>query len=490
MFNTKKTVILVLVGLMVLSLVGAVGFAAKKTAVPLKVCLPSSSWGNSADPGLLEEVKKYMEKQTNTTINMIAPPMNTYSDKINVLLASGDIPDVFRVTKAMVNVHTFTQRGYTADITKLVKKNKIFDKVDPKYFNYMKVNGVVRAIPLAKENEKFIWLRKDLANGYGVKLSSTPTTEEFYNEMKKVKDRIPLTYPKFLDNLPFFYHTFGVYDEFIKDKKGKYYDVFNTPEMRECLTYLNKLYKEGVLDKEFPTNDNTVLRNNLISGKAVANIDYDNRYFYYNAEITRLDPNAKPDLQPIFMLKGPKGLGGTLNEACSDALAVSSKSKNPEAAVNLIGWAYYTVDGQKVMQVGLPGKHYVVENGAAKLTPQAEAGGMSLDLTQLMKRHVELEDLQKGFGFPFPNEENLKTYYSLVKDVSKYTGRKEVISVGQSAIYDKVGPSLIKKRQEIALQAIIGNMTVENAFKEYEAFFKSINGDQIIKELNTKKKAQ
>lgn len=486
MLKAKKTIILVLIGLMVLSLVSAVGFSAKKP-VPLKVCLPSSSWGNSADPGLMEEVKKYMEKQTNTKIEMIAPPMNTYSDKINVLLASGDIPDVFRVTKAMVNIHTFTQRGYTAPLDKYIKK-KAFNDIDPKYFDYMRVNGVVRGIPMAKEAEKFIWLRKDLADGYGVKLSSTPTTEEFYNEMKKIKDRIPFTFPKFLDNLPFFYHTFGVYDEFIKDKKGKYYDVFNTQEMRDCLTYLNKLYKEGILDKEFPTNDNTVLRNNLISGKAVANIDYDTRYFYYMTEIQRLDPNAKPNLQPIFMIKGPKGFGGTLNEAIQDAIAVSSKSKNPEAAVDLIAWAYFTVDGQKAMQVGLPGKHYVVENGVAKLTPQAEAGGMSLDLQQIMKRQVPMEDLLKGFGFKFPNQEKFNSYYNLVKDVSKYTGRKEVISMGQSAIYDRVGPSLVKKRQEIALKAIIGTVSVDEAFKEYEAFFKSINGEQIIRELNTKKK--
>src|SRR5690606_16840302 len=131
--------------------------------------MPSSSWGGSADPGLLEEVKKYMEEQNKVKIEMIAPPMNTYSDKINVLLASGDIPDVFRVTTAMVNIHSFTQRGYTAALDQYVKKNKAFNKIDPKYFNYMRVNGIIRGIPLALESEKFIWLRKDLADGYGVK---------------------------------------------------------------------------------------------------------------------------------------------------------------------------------------------------------------------------------------------------------------------------------------------------------------------------------
>ncbi len=481
---SKKVILLMLVVLVATLSVSAVSFSAKKP-VPLTVCLPSSSWGGSNDPGLMEEVKKYIEQKTNTTIKAISPPLNTYSDKINVLLASGDIPDVFRINKAMVNVHTFTVRGYTAALDKYIKKNKAFKDIEPKHFNYMRVNGSIRALPKGQESEKVIWMRKDLLDQYGVKLSSTPTTEEFYNEMKKVKDRIPLTFPKFLDNLPFFYHSFGVYDEFIKDKKGKYYDVFNTEDMRECLRYVNRLYRDGVLDKEFPTNDNSVLRNNLISGKATANIDYDIRYFYYMSEIARVDPTAKPDLKPIFKLIGPKGFGGTLNEACTDAEGISSKSKYPEAAVNLVAWMNYTAEGIKGTRLGIPGKHYTIENGIGKLTPLAESGGQAFELTNLMKLHQPIEKL--GLGFKFPNEENSQVYYNLTKDINKHTGRKEVISLGQSVIYDRVGPALIKKRQEVALKIIIGTVSIADGYKEYDNFFKSINGEQLLKELNSKK---
>ena len=481
--NCKKLACLMMVVVLIVLSVSMVALSAKKP-VPLTVCFPSSSWGGSNDPSLMEEVKKYIEKETNTSIRMIAPPLNTYSDKINVLLASGDIPDIFRANKAMVNVHTFSVRGYTAALDKYIKRNKIFEKIDPKYFDYMRVNGVIRAIPKAQEAEKVIWARQDLLDKYGVKLSSTPTTEEFYNEMKKVKDRIPFTFPKFLDNLVFFYHSFGVYDEFIKDNKGKYYDVFNTEDMRECLRYVNRLYKEGILDKEFPTNDNSALRNNLISGKATANIDYDVRYFYYMSEISRLNPNTKPNLKPIFKLVGPKGYGGTLNEACQDADIISSKSKYPQEAVNLVAWMNYTPEGIKITRLGIPGKHYVVENGIGKLTPLAEAGGQTFELTNLMKLHVPLEKLD--LGFKFPNEENSQIYYKLTKDIGKHTGRKEIISFGQSPTYDRFGPSLIKKRQEIALRIIIGTVTVEDGFKEYENFFRSINGERILKELNSK----
>ena len=240
------------------------------------------------------------------------------------------------------------------------------------------------------------------------------------------------------------------------------------------------------MDKEFPTCDNATLRNNLVSGKAAANVDYDNRFFYYNNEIARLDPNAKPNLQPIFRLVGPNGAGGTLNEAMTDAFAVSPKSKNPQAAVDFIAWMVGTADGIKAYRFGLPGKHYVVENGMLKLTPQALSGGMTLDQSNLLKQFVDFD--QMNFEGKFPNSEMTAVYNNMVvKEVSKYSGPKHVIPAGASAIYDSVGPSLVKKRQEIALKIIIGTVSIEDGFKEYESYFKSINGDQLIKELNTKK---
>jgi putative aldouronate transport system substrate-binding protein len=478
---------LILFCLLVVSLISTVSFAAKKPPVTLTVCLPG--WSGSTDPALQEETKKYMELQNNIIIKMIFIPMSSYSDKLNVLLASGDYPDVYQVTKAMVNVQAFATKGYAMDIDKYVKKNKICKTVIPKkYFDYLRVNGKVYAMPRAREQEKVIWLRRDIADKYGVKLSSTPTTEEFYNEMKKITEGIPFSFPKFLDNLPFFYASFGTYDEINKNKKGKYVDTFNSPEMKECLTYLNKLYKDGILDKEFPTTDNAVLRNNLISGKAAANIDYDNRFFYYNSEIARLDPNAKPNLQPIFKLVGPKkDSGGTLNEAMQDAFAVGPKCKNPQAAVDFIAWMVGTAEGIKAYRFGLPDKHYTVENGMLKLTPQALAGGMSLDQSNLLKQFVDFD--QMGFEGQFPNAELTSVYNNMVvKEVSKYSGPKYIIPAGASAIYDNVGPSLVKKRQEIALKIIIGTVSVEDGYKDYENYFKSINGEQMLKELNTKKK--
>jgi putative aldouronate transport system substrate-binding protein len=483
MSRIKKSVSLILVGLLVLCLASVIGFTAK-APVTLTVCLPG--WSGATDPGLQEETRKYMSEKNNIIIKMIYIPMNSYKDKLPVLLASGDIPDVYQVTQAMVNVQAFATKGYAANIDRYVRKTKLYKQIPTKYFDYMSVNGKIYGVPRSKENEKVIWVRKDITDKYDVKLSNIMTTEEFYTEMKKVKDGIPFSFSKFLDNLPFFYNAFGTYDEFHKNNKGKYIDTFNSPEMRECLKYVNRLYKDGIIDREFPTCDNGTLRNNLISGKAASAFDYDNRYFYFNNEIPRLDPNAKPNLFPIFALKGPKGQLGSFNEGTSDAFAVSPKSKHMKEAVDLIAWMVGTADGIKAYRFGLPGKHYTVANGELKLTPLAEAGGMTLDQSNLIKLFVDFDDMQ--FEGKFPNSELTSVYNKMVvKEISKYTGPKYVVPAGLSTIYDNVGPSLVKKRQELALKMIIGNESIEDGFKEYEAYFKSINGVQLLKELNTKK---
>lgn len=483
MSGIKKNATILILSLLVILFICAIGYSAPKPA-PLTIAMPT--WGGSADPLLMEEVKKEMERQTNTTIKMIAPPANSYSDKLNVLLSSGDIPDVFRINKAMVNVHTYTTRGFATPLDKYIKKSSHLKDVDPKYFDYMRSSkGYIYALPRLKEQQKIIWTRKEILDQYNVKLSSTPTTEEFLKEMSKVNKNsniIPFTHSKFLDNLPFLYSSFGAYPEFIKDKKGKYYDGFNTPEMKEAHRYINRMYKMGVIDREFPTNDNSTMRNKLISGRAASALDYDNRYFYYRDGISRVTPDIQVDLFPIFKLVGPNGHGGTLNEAIQDAYMVGATSKHKQAATDFIAWMCYTAEGIKTVMLGVPGKNYVIKNGIGVPTPQSEAGGQTVSMNSVLGMFVDVEDLK--LGFKFSDQDQFSKYLNLTKDINKHTGPKHVIPAGNSQLYDRYSATLNKKRQELGLKMILGNTTIEDAYKEYEAFFASINGNRILNELN------
>jgi hypothetical protein len=136
-----------------------------------------------------------------------------------------------------------------------------------------------------------------------------------------------------------------------------------------------------------------------------------------------------------------------LNEAVQVAYGISPKSKNIKEAVNVAMWMAFTADGIKAMRFGFPGKHFTIDsNGVAKATPKAEAGGMTLDPNGLLKEFVDFEDM--NIGCKLPGHELFSVYNkTVVREISKHSGPKYVVPAGKSAIYDRVGPSLIKKRQ-------------------------------------------
>jgi putative aldouronate transport system substrate-binding protein len=346
----------------------------------------------------------------------------------------------------------------------------------------MKVDGKLMAVPMYSPLAKVIWLRKSALDRYGVKLSQTPTTDEFYTEMKKIDSKkfIPFTFPKFLDNLPFFFNPFGAYFGIGVNKNGDFYDGFNTPEAKDALAYCAKLYKDKIWDQEFVTNENAAMREKLFAGKSVSALDYFNRYIYYSAESYKVF--APSTFVPIYELKGPKGNGGNLNEAIQDALAVSSKSKNVEKALEVIKYYVYTEEGVMLRNIGVKGKHYTIENGVIKATERATNSGYKCDVNGFFLYFPQIKD----YGFKWDNvtEKVLPEQLKINVEASKHLGPKFIVPGGKSDLYDKNQPAYKKKIEEVAAKIITGAISIDEGYEDYNAFWKNINGNDMLAELN------
>lgn len=454
-----------------------------KEKVKITMCMSQIGWGGlSVDPDLMNETKSVIEDNTGTSITVISPPQSSYPDKLNVLLASGQYPDLFHVTKAMDNVQIYAARGYLMPLNDLLKATpEITTMVDEKYWDWMTVQGKISGIPLYVPQSKDIWVRKDAINKYGLKLSNTPTTEEFYTEMKKIVDKgvIPFCFPKFLDNLPVFTNPFGAYFG-IGLKSGKAFDGFNTPEMKEALTYVAKLYKDKIFDQEFLTNENQTMREKLYTGKAASALDYTNRFIYYNSQSEIA--GVPTDYFPIYTLKGPKGTSGNLNEAIQDALCISSKSKVPESALNIIKFYAYTQEGVTLRCTGVKGQHYNTDkNGVIAATTKAQNSGYVADLSAFYLYYPQITD----FGFKWtPTQTKLVSKQQQYIDENKaYLGPRAFIEAGKSSLYDKNLAAYKLKIQELASKIIMGG-SVDKVFEEYNSYWKSIKGDDMLAELN------
>lgn len=455
----------------------------QKEKVKLSFFLSQTGWGGEAvDPELMKEVEKVIEEKTYTDLEVIAPPQSSYNDKLSVVLSSGQIPDIFAVRKAMDNIHVMASRGYTMALDDLIKGfPEITSQIDAKYLEYLKVDGKLQGVPLFVPLSKFIWLRKDVMEQNGVKLSETPTTEEFYSEMKKLvgKDVIPFTFPKFLDNLPFFFNPFGAYYG-IAEKDGKYYDGFNTPEAKEALAYVAKLYADKIWDQEFLTNENATIRENLFSGKAASTLDYYNRYIYYATESEKV--KAPTEFVPIYELKGPKGNGGNLNEAIQDALCISAKSKAAERAMEVLKYYIYSEEGVKLRVLGVKDKHYTIENNIIQPTDKAKNSGYKCDVNQFYLYYPKISDF--GFSWGEKTEKLIPEQLKYNEETNKHLGAKYSIPSNKSDLYNKNLSAYKKKIDEIASKIMMGSITVEKGYVEYEAFWKSISGNEMLAQLN------
>jgi len=451
--------------------------------VKLTFCMSQTGWGGEAvDPELMKEVERIIEEKTNTDLTIIAPPQSSYNDKLNTLLTS-DIPDIFAVRKAMDTLQVMAARGYTRSMDDLIKTApEITSLVDPKYLDYLTVDGKLHAVPMYVPLSKVIWLRKDVMDECGVNLSQTPTTEEFYNEMKKMvgKGVIPFTFPKFLDNLPFFFNPFGAYYGIGVDENGKFYDGFNTPEAKEALSYVAKLYAEGIWDQEFITNENAIIREKLFSGKAASTLDYFNRYIYYINESEKV--NAGTEFVPVYELVGPRGDRGNLNEAIQDVLCISSKTKHPEKAMEVIKYYFYTMEGVKLRCLGVEGKHFTIEDGRIKATEKAANSGYKSDVNSFLLYYPKIDNY--GFKWDETTERLLPKQMEYVEEANKHLGSKYLVPGGKSALYDKNLSAYKKKIDEISSKIILGTTTVEKGYEEYEKFWKSIKGDEMLEQLN------
>ncbi|NMA82711.1 MAG: extracellular solute-binding protein [Epulopiscium sp.] len=456
----------------------------RKTRPKITFCTTQTSFGGSAiDPDLIDEVKAVIEENTNVDIELITPPLSSYNEKLNVLLSSGDIPDLFTISQAMNNLQIYAARGYTRPLDDLIDEYpQIKQVVREENFQYATVDNKLHGLPRYVPLSKVIWGRKDLFDQYGVNLSTTPTTEEFYTEMKKLVGHgiVPFTFPKWLDNLQYFYNAFGAYAGIAIDENGQYYDAFNSKEMREALAYIKLLYDEGIWDKEFLTNENANTREKISTGRAASGTDYFNRFIYYSIESEK--QNAFTEFFPIYQLNGPNGGAGNLNEAIQMVVSVSSQSKEPEAAMDVANWYFFTEEGETLGILGIEGLHYTIENGVISPLDKAVNSGYNCSINDFFLSNISLPD------FPFKWDETTEKYLDkqieVNETVKNHLGPKYLIPGNKSELYDTNQPSYKKKMEEIASKIILGATTIEEGFAEYEAFWESIDGDQMITELN------
>ncbi|NQX67364.1 extracellular solute-binding protein [Paenibacillus alba] len=374
--------------------------AAPKTEEPYELkWLKAQDISKPYDP-TKDAVKQAVEKKLNIKITPEMVDVQQYKTKLNLKMSSGDIPDVVRIDFAD-DFQKYAQQGAFVDLTSLINEKdtpNILKEVPKEVFEQAKVNGKIYGIPYqGGPGAGYRWnvvLRKDFVEGMGAQVPKT--LDEYYNLLKKVKaeklDIIPLGgytaqigQQKYANNsFDHIFGAFGVTPGYFTEKDGKFSNYDIDPKMKEALQYLQKMYAEGLIDKEFATIKEEQLRAKLYSGKLFSWMgwwstpnDYDTQ-----VESNELKKSGKlaadgklPDQSnvPYKYLSLNSSLVGADGKAVAPSgapfgqmNAISAKTKDPKKVLAIIENSL-SLENQMLTVWGIEGEDYKIDNGKMKV---------------------------------------------------------------------------------------------------------------------------
>lgn len=334
---------------------------------------------------VLQEIKK----KTNVELEcQVTTGGNDYNQKKQIVLSSGEIPDI--VSDCWANeMGDYATNGVLLPISDYLNKmpnlSKIIKdwKLEEDLEDIKEIDGKYYILPSfkkeLKESQGF-GLRVDLFKKNNIKIPDT--YEDVYQALKKLKEIYPDSLglsdqSKGDQMMAIITRSFGTNSGYSINGGANYeWDqkkwVFEptTPEFREVLRYFNKLYKEGLLDPEAFTQDRNQFNQKLYNGKILASCMWRDQTNSWNAEMKKLGLQDA-DFRQILPPAGPKGIRGvkSSNRINGGSIIPASAAKKPyfDKLLKFVDWLYYSEEALLLNEWGTEGVTYAAVNGQKQL---------------------------------------------------------------------------------------------------------------------------
>ncbi|WP_081971973.1 extracellular solute-binding protein [Paenibacillus borealis] len=344
--------------------------------------------GNTKGEPFTDTVAQEITKRTGIQVSIQQPTGNP-TEKLSLMLASGDYPDVVLMSRGDASLDKYITSGAFIPLDDLIEqfgpdlKAMYGDTLQKTRYkdgkNYYFANWYgLDSDPVFGMNIRQNLLEElapDKADG------STPfTTDEFEALLKSFKAKYPTIDGK--ESIPMAMNgeNMGAILGTFKGMWGlkTYYDNNGTlqydvkdPKYREMMMYINRLYREGLIEKEFAISKTQTWIQKLATGAVFATpaaywdpgngnaaLKKDggvkNQLFAYKVVAPGVDP-----AQTTF---GPRSSLGW------DAIGITKNNKHPEETMKLFNFLA-SDEGQHLLLWGLEGQQYTMVDGKRQPEP-------------------------------------------------------------------------------------------------------------------------
>lgn len=492
---------------------------AAATATPAKqepVTIDWLGYNCYAQPDLEAEVIKQQENWYNIKFNFWFVDNKQWDQVLGVKLASGEMPDVLRIGNTQT-IDKYVKQGVLAPITDdmlnkipVIKKNLeenggIDQTLDAMY------DGKLYVIKQVSVNGRYpmgvVW-RKDWLNN--VEINKIPETlTEFEQAMYKFRNNDPDkngekdTYGMSNTSLAMVFGAYGQIplknytgkgDQILRwaKKNNKYVIAATQPEMKDALALLQKWYKDGIIDPEFITGENTggywPISQAFNNGKIGVNAGPLLYHWIpdigacYN-EFIKVNPTAKFGVT-VDMGKAPTGPdgksgnlqdGGILSAGVSFTTKMVKDPRKVDAVLNM--WNAITTDYDKYVYAnfGVKDKHYTVDAKTGSVSSVKEysaadaATKAGIGVTTICAMNIDFAKKMLPNWYEFMDKYKGKGYVNYVTPTTDASGK------------------YMEDLKRLALEAYVKIITGEEPIEYFDEFVKNFNekgGAELEKQTN------
>lgn len=306
---------------------------------------------------VVDEVNKYTLEKINATIDMKMIDFGDYTQKMQVMAASGEPMDIMFTSSWAFDYVQNARKGAFMELDDLLSKygKGITDTLDPAFLEGSKVDGHNYAIPANKElPAQEVWrFNKELLDKYNLDISKATTMESLEPMLKTIKENEPGITPyamlkDFMPVMPFDYviekMPMAVY---MDTKDYKVVNILETPEAKSTLETVRKFYQAGYVSPEVATT--TSVDDLYKSGK----------WFMDRAATQPLADNLWSASYGYPVVSTPASQPYIYNWSVMGSMqAISANSEHPEKAMEFLNLLNTDSYLRNLIDSGIEGVHY------------------------------------------------------------------------------------------------------------------------------------
>ncbi|MHA6484542.1 extracellular solute-binding protein [Paenibacillus sp. strain BS8-2] len=428
----------------------------------------------------------YIRENTNLNITLQFPPADGYQDALNVIMASGDLPDSLYTSDASW-FESYVKRNALQPLNESLEKygQDLLNNIPEDAWKTVTINGQIYAIPSmnAVTGNELMYVRKDWLDHLG--LQPPRTLEEYREVMRAFKEDDPdgngkddtygFIMAENLARMAPLIGAFGLQTDMWAERDGKLVHSDTLPEMKEALAFIAGLYKDGLIDPEWLLNKEPNFSEKIARGQVglFSALWYDTR----GPIRVSMQQDPKAEWMALDFPTGPQGRQGTMGFGyIAGYNVVPITSKNVDAIVRMFN--FMNGAGYKTLLLGF-------ENEVWKMVD----GKIATDFEK-HNEHIYRQTLGESIR-PYNAEEEKERLDSLGEE---FKLNDNIDRIAEVAIRDqylgvptpgmgKYYKDLNKLATDFFTEIIIGKQPIE-AFDRFVEEWRDKGGNEITEEVN------